>query len=188
MNKQTSSLSTLNIVHLLENYWGNRSDVMVYDEIADEDMHAEEHYSVFLQSYPPILNGPVAWLPKIESAIRDSVPHQYYEDENEGQWLDADSAYNALQFLQNSADLLPGEPVIYGTPTGDFVAEFENETAKLTSVVSATQTLLVGVCVRNPMAPVEHVIPRGSNRLRDEVREFTRELAVVHGEKVESGM
>ena len=187
MNMQTSSLSTLDIVHLFENYWGNRSDVGVHDEIADEDIQAEEHDSVILQPYLPTLNGPVAWLTKIESAIRASVPDQYDEDKNEGQWLEADSAFNALQFLENSADLLPGEPAIYGTPLGDFVAEFENETAKLTSVVSATQTLLVGVCVRNPMAPIEHVIPRGSNRLRDEVREFTRKLAAVHGEAVEPG-
>lgn len=183
MSAHAASYSTLDLVHLLERYWTRRRGDFC-DEIAAEEP-VSDAYSAFIQSNFPVLNGPVGWLPKVEEAINASVPDEIVE-ENDGQWLDADSAYNAKHFFQTAADLLPGEPYIYGTPLGDFVAEFESGSVRLTSVVSPKNTLLVGVCRANPKEPVQSTIPRGSNRLRDEVREFTKKLAAVHGEAVGS--
>lgn len=185
MSAHATSISTLDLVHLLERYWSKSRSDFEGEESDEVEEQVEDAYSTFFHSYLPVLNGAVGWLPKIEEAINASVPDEMVDEENEGQWLDAESAYNAKNFLQSTADLLPGEPYIYGTPLGDFVAEFVNDAARLTSVVSAQKTLLVGVCRANPKEPVQSVIPRGSNRLRDEVREFTRKLAAVHGEALE---
>lgn len=186
MSSHATSFSTLDIIHLMERHWRKRPTDFIDEGNGAEEL-APDPYSVFIQSYLPVLNGPVGWLPKVEAAIASSVPEEMHEEDNEGQWLDADTAFNAIHFLQNTADLLPGEPCIYGTPLGDFVAEFDNTVARLTSIVSAQRTLLVGFCRASPGEQVQSIIPRGSNRLRDEVREFNKKLAAVHGETMGPG-
>ena len=187
MRAQTTTVSTVDLVkEIFESYWGRRHFSPGKDRTEALGAEDTDWTRNFTRSYLPTLNGPIAWLPKVEAAITKSVPEDTLEEENEGQWLDADSAFNAIRFLQNAADLLPGEPCIYGTPLGDFVGEFGNEVAKLTSVVSADRTILVGYCLANPRSPVELTIPHGCNRLREEVREFNLKLAGIHGEAMES--
>ncbi|WP_338466396.1 hypothetical protein RXV95_12640 [Novosphingobium sp. ZN18A2] len=185
MSANTGSISTLDITRYFTVQSGINRDATPDEDVA---LPVDEGgpYSSFIQAYLPTLNGPIAWLPAVEAAIAASVPEEMNHDENEGQWLDADSAHNAIYFLKNTADLFPGYPSIYGTPLGDFVAEFESGAATLTSVVTPDKTLLVGVCLSNPDEQVQSIIPRGSNRLRDAVREFTKKLAEVHGEAVGS--
>jgi hypothetical protein len=188
MNTRTGSHSTIDLVRqVFESFSGRQQGPLAPENLDSGSTELDEHRSAFIRGYLPTLNGPIPWLSKVEAAISTSVPEDIEAEDNEGQWLDADSAFNAINFLQNTADLLPGAPFIYGTPLGDFVAEFENGIAKLTSVVSAQSTLLVGVCVANPKESVQSRIPRGSNRLRDEVREFNMKMAAVHGEAMGSG-
>jgi len=177
----SASVSTLELVQSLEEYWFKRPTDFIGSNEKTSDVISDP-YSVFIKSYQPVLNGTISWLPKIEAAIKSSVPEELIEEENRGQWLDADAAYNAIHFLQNTADLLPGEPRIYGTPLGDFVAEFESPLARLTSIISAQRALLISFCRANPKEQLQIIIPRESSRIRDEVREFNKKLAAVHGE------
>ena len=89
-----------------------------------------------IASYTPHLNAAVGWLPVVGSRIRNSLAPVGTEPSEE--WLDNSSANAALQFFNTTADLLPGEPYIYATHSGDLVAEFEAETANLTAVISRT--------------------------------------------------
>jgi hypothetical protein len=95
--------------------------------------------------------------------------------EPSAEWLDLNSATLALQFFSATADLLPGEPYIYATHSGDLVAEFEAETANLTAVISEAHIILFAATKNAVTSPKEHIIKNREN-MRAEVRAFTSEF------------
>ena len=120
-----------------------------------------------------------AWLTAVEQRIRLSVRPPEKEGEESTEWLSQSAADTAINFFRNTAHLLPTEPHIYATESGDLVAEFETPASNVTSVVSPGETVLFGVSKAAPEKPVEIVIRRGSNRLREEVATFTQALNLV---------
>jgi hypothetical protein len=100
---------------------------------------------VWIEPYTLYLTAPNSWLPIVESRIRGSVFPDGYEHEPSTEWLSERAANAAISFFRNGADLLPTEPHIYGTKSGDLVAEFETANGSMTSVVSDKQTILFAV-------------------------------------------
>ena len=94
------------------------------------------------------------------------------------EWLNERSANAAIAFLHKGADLLPAEPHIYASKIRNLVAEFETSAGRMTSIVSDNETILFAFVYRNPEEPIQHVIRRGSNHFRDELRTFTKEFAL----------
>lgn len=141
---------------------------------------------VRIEPYTPYLTAPNNWLPIVESRICGSVLPNEYECEPSTEWLSEGAANAAIAFFRNGPDLLPTEPHIYGTKSGDLVAEFEAANGSMTSVVSDKQTILFAV-LTGDREPIQTIIRRGSNRFRDELRSITRKLAAgsSHG-KMES--
>ena len=129
-----------------------------------------------IEPYTPYLTAPNNWLPIVESRIRGSVLPNEYECEPSTEWLSEGAANAAIAFFRNGPDLLPTEPHIYGTKSGDLVAEFEAANGSMTSVVSDKQTILFAV-LTGDREPIQTIIRRGSNRFRDELRSITRKLA-----------
>jgi hypothetical protein len=74
---------------------------------------------------PYTLTAPNGCLPIVETRIRGSVLPDEYGREPSTEWLSEGAANAAIAFFRNGADLLPTEPHIYGTKSGDLVAEFE---------------------------------------------------------------
>jgi hypothetical protein len=133
---------------------------------------------VRIERYTPYLTAPNNWLPIVESRIRGSVlPNEYeYDYEPSTEWLSEGAANAAIAFFRNGTDLLPTEPHIYGTKSGDLVAEFETANGSMTSVVSDKQTILFAVLTGDD-EPIQTIIRRDSNRFRDELRSITTKLA-----------
>jgi hypothetical protein len=140
---------------------------------------------VRIKTYTPVLSAANAWLSIVEERIRASIRPDKNEGEDSTEWLSSHAAAEAISFFQRVADLLPTEPHISATRSGDLVAEFETPACSMTSVVSDRDTVLFGVSSSDPDKPVQVVIRRGSNRLREELKTFTRELnSVSHGQKM----
>src|ERR1700730_2758375 len=130
----------------------------------------------WIEPYPLYLTAPNSWLPIVETRIRGSVLPDEYEREPSTEWLSEGAANAAIAFFRNGADLLPTEPHIYGTKSGDLVAEFETANGSMTSVVSDKQTILFAVLTGDD-EPIQTIIRRDSNRFRDELRSITTKLA-----------
>lgn len=180
-----------NFRDLLESYirGGTQITLLRQSNTIDVEVEDKEQIQDFLaiENYSPELKSAIGWLSAVETRIRNSIVPEDSDKTPSTEWLNEEAGIAALAFLQNGADLLPCEPYIYGTQSGDLVAEFETAISNLTTVVSGNQTRLFGVVLNNPREPLEAVILRGSNRYRDELREFTSKLAVeANGEKVGS--
>jgi hypothetical protein len=134
---------------------------------------------VRINAYTPVLTAANAWLATVEARIRSSIRPD--ESEESTEWLNRYAADAAISFFRNAADLLPTEPHIAATQSGDLVAEFETPACSMTTVVSGSETILFGVC-KADQSPIHTVIRRGSNQLRDELKIFARELSAdSHG-------
>lgn len=137
---------------------------------------------VRIEAYAPYLSAPNGWLSAVEARIRDSVLPDELRGDLSAEWLTEDAANAAIAFFRAGADVLPAEPHIYATESGDLVAEFETQAGSMTSVVTDRETILFAVLVSEPQQPMQRVIRRGSNKFRDELRSFTRRLtAGSHG-------
>lgn len=134
---------------------------------------------VRIMTYTPVLHAASAWLSIVEERIRASVRPDENEGEESTEWLTSHAATEAIGFFQRVADLLPTEPHISATRSGDLVAEFETPACSMTSVVSDRETVLFGVSNSDPDKPFQAVIRRGSNQLREELIRFTRQLLLV---------
>jgi hypothetical protein len=80
------------------------------------------------------------WLSRVERRIRNSIATDesaFISDD--GQWISATVALQAMSFFQRTFDLLPGEPYIYSSTKGDLVAEYRSRHASLTLIVGSTE-------------------------------------------------
>lgn len=134
--------------------------------------------SVYVSPYVPYIHPSVGWLPVIQQRIRDSVIPNEYEGPETTEWLREDIANAAISFFQKSADILPTEPHIYCSNSGNLVAEFATEKGNLTTVVSDQQAVIF-VSLSDPDSePQHHIIRRGSNQFRDELSKYTDMITV----------
>src|SRR5579872_4533511 len=90
--------------------------------------------------HEPVVYGPKLilprWVDSIVQVIRNSVIPGDRVHENDGRWITQAIADAAIDFFQNTADLLPGEPIVYRSQQGDLVAEFACRRGTLTSIIS----------------------------------------------------
>jgi hypothetical protein len=122
------------------------------------------------------------WLPAVERRIEKSIVPKEYESSGSGEWLREDVGQSAIRFFQNTADILPGEPFIYASQTGALVAEFTAPTGTLTTVISPASIILFAAKADEPNAPIQRTVKRGSNRLREDLKEIIQTLAGSHGQ------
>lgn len=137
---------------------------------------------------PPV----TAWLPSVERRIEYSIIPKEFENVRSGQvdfktaiepaeWLREDVGNSAVRFFQSAADLLPSEPFIYASQSGALVAEFQTPAGALTTVISLNNIILFAVKTDEPSAPIQVTSNRGTNRLREELREVVRTITGSHG-------
>jgi hypothetical protein len=133
---------------------------------------------------PYLLNiSPVTpWLPTVERQIENSILPTEYESLDSGEWLHEEIGQSAIRFFQNTADILPGEPFIYASQTGALVAEFNAPTGALTTVISPTTIILFAAKADEPNAPIQRTLQRGSNRVREDLKEIIQTLTGSHGQ------
>lgn len=163
----TATMTTGNILGHLYRTIGNDLARLVATQ-----PDAARSNDVRISAYTPTLTTANAWLAVVEARIRASIRPDEQESEDSTEWLNRYAADAAISFFRNVADLLPTEPHIAATRSGDLVAEFETPACSMTSVISDDETILFGVC-KSDRSPVHAIIGRGSNRLREEVRTFT---------------
>jgi hypothetical protein len=98
---------------------------------------------------------------------------------NDGRWLTREAAETAWEFFKVTSDLLPGEPYIYGSQTGDLVAEFNAARGTLTCIITPRFNLLFAVV---GSIPIEKTIARENNNssLRSELMQITELLRTEH--------
>lgn len=120
------------------------ANVFAFGEVFDVEDSTEMEAAEILPSDLPLdsLNGPILvaadWMPVAIQQILDSVPGMFVP-ENDGAWLDAQIASNALAFLEATSDVLPTfDPYLYTSLDGDLVVEFSAPRGKLTSVIGKT--------------------------------------------------
>lgn len=94
-------------------------------QLPQEEIRSRE---VRIKTYIPVLHAANAWLSVIEERIRASIRPDKNEGEESTEWLNSHAAAEAISFFRSVADLLPTEPHISATRSGDLVAEFETST------------------------------------------------------------
>jgi hypothetical protein len=109
---------------------------------------------------------PADWLATVERRIRNSIVPTEHAGENDGRWLRYEVANAAIQFFRQASSLLPGEPFIYSSTSGDLVAEFKSTYGLMTSVVTADKVLAVAMVHGHP----EHVSVNLSNANDSDLR------------------
>lgn len=123
------------------------------------------------------------WTDRTLRSLRDSVVPSPQDPADDGRWLSQDTVNAASDFLLGVADLLPGEPFIYSSRAGEFVAEFASRPGSLTAVVSQECVLLFAAV---DGVPVTREV-RDSRRLREEVQQMTRALRSGQHGSLEAG-
>ena len=121
------------------------------------------------------------WLASVERRIQDSTMPNEYGEWSTPEWISEDVGRAAISFFQNSADVLPGEPFLYASLSGDLVAEFETAKGSMTTIISPEDTILFATPADYLQSPIEVTLKRGTNRLREEVRAFSQLIAPAHG-------
>jgi len=177
MSAKVATQTTGNVLRKL-----SETFTFVSDKWASPLSDAVNSGGVRIKNYTPVLASANAWLSAVEQRIRNSIRPGGSDDEESTEWLNSYAAGAAINFFQNVADLLPTEPHLSATLSGDLVAEFEAPACNMTSIISDSNTILFGVPANYPDKSVQVVIRRGSNRLREETKEFTRKLHSVSDE------
>jgi hypothetical protein len=133
--------------------------------------------SITIKPYRLTISPPVSWLPLVERRIEDSKIPKEYEPLEPAEWLSEDVANAALRFFQNTADILPSEPYLYASKQGALVAEFTTGSGALTTIISPDSVVLFAVNAKESDKPIETTFRRGSNRVREDLRDIVRRLA-----------
>jgi len=132
--------------------------------------------SAHIEEYSPCIRTSNVWLSAVEKRIRDSTLVEEFGSHSSTEWLKEDIANAAIEFFRVGADLLPTEPHIYASRSGELVAEFETPNGNMTSIVSNSEVTLFGVSA-NIAEPLYARIPLEARNLREQLRSFTRNWA-----------
>lgn len=117
------------------------------------------------------------WLTTVQERVYRSIVPKDQEAENDGRWLSQRVAETAFGFFQMTSDILPSEPHIYGSQSGDLIAEFEAEHGTMTSILTQTSVVLFAVVDKG--VPLERRFVFGSDSptaLRRELQRLTELL------------
>jgi hypothetical protein len=98
------------------------------------------------------------------------------ENENDGRWLDRDVAFAALGFFRQASEMLPVEPHIYRSNSGDLVAEFTSAHGMLTGVVTSDSFLAVATIDGKPQQFVLNLTNGFDGEVRRQLRQLSESL------------
>jgi hypothetical protein len=153
-----------------------------YDAVPEPAAESPLRDTIRLEpAFTPWLPAFAPWLPAVEVRISNATLPDGYASLEKTQWVTAEVGAAAVRFFQNTADVLPGEPFIYGSKTGALVAEFQSVNGALTTVISPNSTTLFAVKKDEPEDPIQITVRRGSNRLREDLKNIAQALAGTHG-------
>lgn len=128
------------------------------------------------------------WLGAVQKRITDSVAIAGTTPSVEGTCLNQAIAHSANAVFEMTSDILPSEPFIYSSRSGDLVAEFQAPYGKLTTIIS--QSYVIAFASMGEVAVEKHIDLEGSNSnaLRMELQKITKALCTgrTNGTKVES--
>lgn len=127
--------------------------------------------------YEPWFPAFTGWLPAVEQRINGATLPDGYGTLTKSEWVSEAVGSAAIRFFQNAADVLPSEPFIYGSKSGALVAEFSTSNGALTTIIAPDVTTLFAVRNDQPEKPIQISIQRGSNRLREDVKNISRTLS-----------
>jgi hypothetical protein len=127
--------------------------------------------------YEPWFPAFTGWLPAVEQRIDGATLPDGYGTLTQSEWVSEAVGSAAIRFFQSAADVLPSEPFIYGSKSGALVAEFSASNGALTTVIAPDVTTLFAVRNDQPENPIQISIQRGSNRLREDVKDISRTLS-----------
>jgi hypothetical protein len=113
------------------------------------------------------------WLSDVSRRIKDSIVPEGCQCENEGQWLSPSIALAATAFFQLTSDVLPSEPHIYSSLSGDLVAEFAGPRGILNAVISPRRIIALVVTGDSTIEKNIDWNSISANTLRRELGEIT---------------
>lgn len=130
---------------------------------------------------------PAAWLPKVETRLRDStLPASIEKICNDGSWISRSIANTAERFFQSTSDILPAEPHIYSSTKGDLVAEFDTPGGKLTSIVGESFVIAFAVIDGEIVKEELQLKDYNFDAARQKFRLLTKKLSDGHHGAVDS--
>lgn len=113
---------------------------------------------------------PARWLADVERRIRDSIVPTEHLADNDGRWLSMSVANSAIQFFRQASAVLPGEPFIYSSASGDLVAEFKGLHGLMTSVVTEDKVLAMAMVNGHPAQVTVDLLTATEGDLRRELK------------------
>ena len=116
---------------------------------------------------------PARWLADVERRIRDSIVPTEHLADNDGRWLSMSVANSAIQFFRQPSAVLPGEPFIYSSASGDLVAEkkfCKGLHGLMTSVVTEDKVLAMAMVNGHPAQVTLDLLTATEGDLRRELK------------------
>lgn len=113
------------------------------------------------------------WVGAVKRRIQDSIAPSLDHFDSSGRWLPASTATAASAFFERLGDSLPSEPIIYGSRSGDLVAEFESPHGTMTGIISPDFILLFSVVDGTIMEKTLPGVAEDPRGLRRELRRMT---------------
>jgi len=121
--------------------------------------------------------APTVWLQNIERRIRNSVVPVGKEHENDGRWLSSEMATAATAFFQLASDVLPGEPHIYSSLSGELIAESKTRHGVMNAVISPRTFVALPVIDGDPQETTRiEWTAANPARLRDTLKQISEKL------------
>jgi hypothetical protein len=106
------------------------------------------------------------WFQAIQQKIAASTIPPGYEPEDPGSWLSQQVAAAALTFLSKSSYEFALAPYLYGSPSGELIAEFGEGEAKSTFIISPDSVTAFSVVKGKPIFKKRLLREWSSSRLR----------------------
>jgi hypothetical protein len=106
------------------------------------------------------------WFRAIQQKIAVSTIPSGYEVEEDGSWIRQNVAATALIFLAKSSNEFFATPYLYSSPSGDLVAEFEENDIKSTFIISADNITAFAMVGGKPIFKIKPALFWSPNQIK----------------------
>jgi hypothetical protein len=140
---------------------------------AEKITQAENRPESELPSFAP---PPAAWLGAIQRRLNASIGVEGAGERRDGSSLTKEVVSNANSFFEATSNLFPSEPYLYGSRSGDLIAEFESDVGQMTVVVTSRNLIAFAVVGNETVKKQLAIVPFASAAIRREIAELASRL------------
>lgn len=135
--------------------------------------------SLFASDLAITMPHPIAaeWFEPVRQRIADSVIVPGEDIHNDETAISPNIGDSSLWFFTNTSDVLPAEPHLYSSRSGDLIAEFEGRYGRLTTIISDWSVLVFAVSGETVFDMQFQLRPENVTLLRRELQVISNRIS-----------